>query len=184
MLILILSTDEAGKIDVVFRRFERQIFAYLCELLKDKKAAEDVLQETFVQLCRNVDKIGDPDSIATKNYVYKIAKNKAIDLLRRKNKIEAVTNPYDENVIIIMDESDVRRITASAPLGEWLDECLEELSGDDQDILMFKYGQEWGDMEIAEFYGISHDAVRKRLSRARRRLASIIQEKRKEGFEI
>ena len=183
MFILALSIDEAEKIDMIFRQYESQLLGFLCNLLKDKKAAEDVLQETFVQICKNVNKIRDPDSIATKNYVYRIAENKAKDLFRKKNKTDAVTNPYDDNVITIMDELEVRRITASVPLGEWIDEWLQELSREDQDILIFKYGQEWEDIEIAEFYGISHEAVRQRLCRARRRLVSIIQNKGRRDLE-
>lgn len=80
MFILALSIDEAEKIDMIFRQYESQLLGFLCNFLQDKKAAEDVLQETFVQLCKNADKIGDPDSIATKNYVYRIAENKAKDL--------------------------------------------------------------------------------------------------------
>ena len=184
MFILALTIDEAEKIDMIFRQYESQLLSFLCNFLQDKKAAEDVLQETFVQLCKNADKIGDPESIATKNYVYRIAENKAKDLFRQKYKNEAVTKPYDENVITIMDELEVRKITASVPLGEWIDECLQELSREDQDILIFKYGQEWEDIEIAKFYGISHEATRQRLSRARRRLAGVIQKNRKEGLGI
>ncbi|MDD4591421.1 MAG: sigma-70 family RNA polymerase sigma factor [Parabacteroides sp.] len=184
ILALALSIDEAEKIDMIFRQYERKLLSFLYKTLGDKKAAEDARQETFVQLCKNADKIGDPGSVATKNYIYRIAENKAIDSLRKKNRTEAVTNPYDENVITMMGELESRRITASAPLGEWIGECLQELSRDDQDILVLKYGLEWDDIGIAKFYGISHDAARQRLSRARRRTAAIIEGKRKEGLEI
>ncbi len=187
MLIFVLSSaspDEMQKIDTIFREYERQIFGFLYKKLKNRSDAEDILQATMLQLCRNPEKIGDSSSTATKNYIYRIAENKAKDLFREKNRTESVTEPYDENVIIIVDESEVIKITASTPLEEWIDECLQELRRDDQDILIFKYGQEWEDIEIAEFYGISQEAVRQRLFRARRRMAAIIKQKGKEGLGI
>ncbi len=66
------------------RRFERELFGYLRRYLGDDDLAEDVFQNTFVQVFLKIRQY-EPGRPA-RPWLYAIATNQAIDALRRKNR--------------------------------------------------------------------------------------------------
>ncbi len=66
------------------RRYERELFGYLRRYLGDDDLADDVFQNTFVQVYRKVQQYepGRP----VRPWIYAIATNQAIDALRRRNR--------------------------------------------------------------------------------------------------
>jgi hypothetical protein len=49
-----LRRDEPGAFDAFFDRYAKPLLGYLTRMLHDREAAEDVLQETMVRVCRAV----------------------------------------------------------------------------------------------------------------------------------
>lgn len=176
LIFFIISEDNANKLEQLFRTYERPLFYYLHNFLKEQAIAEDALQTVFIKVIKNIQKIGDVNSKETKNYVYKIAKNTAINFYNQLKKEKTVTKPYDEMVINIIDEKSVTETIAHQDMNEELEAWVERLGERDKDIISLKYGLEWSDGQIAEHYEITEQAVRQRLSRARKRLADIIEE--------
>lgn len=63
------------------RRYQLKILHFSARLLKNEKDAEDITQETFVAIYKNLHKV-DPKRPFT-TYIFEIAKNKSISLLRK-----------------------------------------------------------------------------------------------------
>ncbi|WP_027399160.1 RNA polymerase sigma factor [Anaerovorax odorimutans] len=181
MFILTISIEDAEKIDVLFRKFERPLGRYILKIVRDEILFEDVLQSTFYKVVKNIEKIGDINSKETKNYLYTIAYTTAIDSYNEKKLQESVTKPYDDTVINIIDEFHADEILAELSMSEEILACIEQLSEKDQDIIALKYGADWDNTKLAEHFNISEESVRKRISRAKIRLAVII-DKRKGGL--
>jgi RNA polymerase sigma-70 factor (ECF subfamily) len=74
---------------VLVRRYERELYGYLRRYLGDGSLAEDVFQNTFVQLFVKSDQYeaGRP----VRPWLYTIATNQAIDALRRNGRHQAVS---------------------------------------------------------------------------------------------
>jgi RNA polymerase sigma-70 factor, ECF subfamily len=72
----------ASALEPLFVRYEGPIFRFLFGVLKDHHAAEDALQETFVQAIRYADSVA-PD--AFRGWLFTVAHRQAL-LLRRKGK--------------------------------------------------------------------------------------------------
>src|SRR5205085_5636499 len=66
------------------RRYERELFGYLRRYLGDDDLADDVFQNTFVQVYLKIQQY-EPGRPA-RPWLYAIATNQAIDALRRKNR--------------------------------------------------------------------------------------------------
>jgi RNA polymerase sigma-70 factor (ECF subfamily) len=66
------------------RRYERELFGYLRRYLGDDDLADDVFQNTFVQVFLKI-KQYEPGR-AARPWLYAIATNQAIDALRRRNR--------------------------------------------------------------------------------------------------
>lgn len=83
----LLSRLRDGERDVfgtLVRRYERELFGYLRRYLGDDDLADDVFQNTFVQVYLKIQQYepGRP----VRPWLYAIATNQAIDALRRRNR--------------------------------------------------------------------------------------------------
>lgn len=83
----LLGRLRAGERDVfgtLVRRYERELFGYLRRYLGDDDLADDVFQNTFVQVYLKIQQY-EPGRPA-RPWLYAIATNQAIDALRRRNR--------------------------------------------------------------------------------------------------
>jgi RNA polymerase sigma-70 factor, ECF subfamily len=74
---------------VLMRRYERELYGYLCRYLGDSSLAEDVFQTAFLQVYV---KVGSYEQgRAVRPWLYTIAINQAIDAMRRKGRTQTVS---------------------------------------------------------------------------------------------
>ena len=167
-----LSMIEFEKTKKIVELYQRSLYYFLLKILHNKEDAEDAFQDTLVAIINNISRIDDPTSSTCKSYIFIIAKNKALDIFKKKG--SAVTETYSEIVINMMEDVEYSNIMASLLEKETLDEYLRGLSREDADLLVLKYEMDMDYAEIAKEYNISGDAARQRVSRAQRRLATIL----------
>jgi len=84
-----LCHEQTEAFGVLLRRYERELFGYLNRYLRNSSQAEDVFQNTFLQvfLKRKQFEAGRP----VRPWLYTIATNQAIDFLRRQSRHQAVS---------------------------------------------------------------------------------------------
>jgi RNA polymerase sigma factor (sigma-70 family) len=68
---------------VCYELYSKKIKNYLRNFIYNDAIAEDLMQDTFIKLYE-IEKNISPELDGVKNLIYKIARNKAIDYLRRK----------------------------------------------------------------------------------------------------
>jgi len=150
------------------RRFERPLYRYLVRYLGDEALAEDVLQNTFLQVhskCGLFCK-GQP----VRPWLYAIATHQAIDALRRakasrrshngeSSQLQLVDRSTDESteVIVEIQEEERRR---------WVRDTVANLSETKRQVLILAYYQGLKYREIAEILGIPIGTVKTRLHMA------------------
>jgi RNA polymerase sigma-70 factor, ECF subfamily len=79
-----LREGERAVFALVVKRYERELFGYLRRYLGDDDLADDVFQNTFVQVFVKIRQY-EPGR-AARPWLYAIATNQAIDALRRRNR--------------------------------------------------------------------------------------------------
>lgn len=95
-----LREGEREAFDPLVRRYERELFGYLRRYVGDDDLAEDVFQNTFLQVYLKIRQY-EPGRPA-RPWLYAIATNQAIDALRRRNRriadrpADAVAAPDEE----------------------------------------------------------------------------------------
>jgi RNA polymerase sigma-70 factor (ECF subfamily) len=87
-------------------RYQRELFHFLVRFLGDRAAAEDVFQETFLQVHQSAEQFDT--SRRFRPWLFTIAANKARDLIRSHarrptNPLQASINPGDEDSGEFMD---------------------------------------------------------------------------------
>src|SRR5262245_60975306 len=82
-------SGQADAFAALVRRYERELYGYLRGCLCDAPLAEDVFQNTFLQVVKKLDQYeaGRP----VKPWLYTIATNQAIDAMRRQGRHQAVS---------------------------------------------------------------------------------------------
>ncbi len=172
-LLIIENTEERNKLEQLYIKYHKYMFFIAQDILKNSHEAQDVVQTVIIKMVHYLDKIDEIECNKTKHLIVTLTKSTAIDILRRKSKIEYrspdafedymdTTAPNSEDIVI--------RLSETKELLEKLTEIKEEYA----DILTLKYYQDLSDKEIAEFLCISHENVRTRLSRAKVALKKIM----------
>jgi len=66
------------------RLFEKKVYAYAYQMVSNHTEADEVLQETFVRLVKNISRLRSDTNFTS--FVYRIATNLCIDLLRKRQR--------------------------------------------------------------------------------------------------
>ncbi|MDR1832792.1 MAG: RNA polymerase sigma factor [Fusobacteriaceae bacterium] len=133
--------------DEIFEQYFDRIYYKVLGIVKNTEDAEDISQEVFMSVFRNLSKFREESNIYT--WIYKIAINKTYDFFRkRKENLD-----LNEEILMIADENN-----ADTPL--ILEEKLHMLSPPEREIVMLKdiYGYKL--KEIAEMKNMNISTVK------------------------
>ena len=89
LLAAYVETGSRDAFEELLRRYEGELYGYLRHFLGDAQLAEDAFQNTFLQVhlkCRQF----EPDR-RLRPWLYKIATNQAVDLLRQNRRHKAAS---------------------------------------------------------------------------------------------
>ncbi|MBN1536692.1 MAG: sigma-70 family RNA polymerase sigma factor [Anaerolineales bacterium] len=151
------------------------VYRLALKMLGNPQDAEDILQETFIKVFRNIDKFDGRSSLST--WIYRIATNEALMFLRKKHpELVSIDQPTEteegeQEPLQIVDwcclpESELMSAEAKAHL----DEAVMRLPLRLRAVFVLRDIQGLSTRESSEVLDISEMAVKTRLSRARLRL--------------
>ncbi|MCD7981379.1 MAG: RNA polymerase sigma factor [Clostridiales bacterium] len=172
-LAMLDSEEEKNKFSLIYEKYRYFLWYLANERLRDAWLAEDAVQEAFLALTRHMDKVGEVESPATRNFLATIVKNKAVDMIRRQKGVteEAFTEREDgetqEDLLdaFLVRENYERILSAVAQLDEIYRVVFE-----------YKYLHELSDREIADLLRVSPKTVNVRIFRARKKLQGLLAE--------
>jgi RNA polymerase sigma-70 factor (ECF subfamily) len=157
--------------------YRAKVFRYLSSLLGDYEA-EDITQEVFARVSRNLGSFRGESRIST--WIYRIATNLAIDRMRYCTLPVADLHARAEIESLDADEEieDRNAWTGEKPFSaeqriirgemtECIRSCMENLSEDYRAVLVLSELEGFKNGEIAEIMGVTLETVKIRLHRAR-----------------
>jgi len=155
--------ERENVVDIVsaaYDAFERALYAFALGLTRSGTAAEDLVQESFLRLIREVQAGRAPDNV--KAWLYRVCSNLAMSRGRRAT----VATRYLPFLASreVGETPEARHLRLE--LGAELTAALADLSHDERTGLLLSAGGFHGP-EIAEIIGRSHAATRTMLTRAR-----------------
>lgn len=160
---------------VLVRRYERELYGYLRRYLGDGDLAEDVFQNTFLQLYIKKDQY-DPER-PVRPWLYTIATHQAIDALRRQGRHQAVSlDQKGEELPNGEIKSLLEMLEARGPgpadrlqgeeLRQQVRAGVDNLPDFLRQVVVLAYYQGLKYREIAEVLGIPEGTVKSRLHAA------------------
>ena len=153
------------KVDVIealYALYEQKMYYEAYRVLRDEYLAEDAVQEAFLRLIRNRDKLGDCDSLRVRRYVYKTVRCAALDIYRKQKKNRENFCEWDERAEKVCFEESLDTNTLLSVLNELPQKYFFVIKCLFFDGLTAK--------ETAAVLKISEACVRKRCERARKLL--------------
>jgi RNA polymerase sigma-70 factor (ECF subfamily) len=136
----------------LFLRYRLQVFHFLRRFVRDSRAAEDLTQETFLRALGG----SYTASGQEQGWIFQIARNLARDHLR-----------FHARAPILGELGEHPAKCSDSVLALELESALATLGDDDREVFLLKEVGGLAYAEIAEVCGLTPDAVRSRLHRAR-----------------
>ena len=155
-------------VEDLFERCERRLGRYLVQMVRDRSLAEDLLQEAFCVALRSGSQLASARN--QEAWLFGVGSNLALQALRKRRRIQLALSRFP---IRSHATDDPAEVVATR-------ELLEVLTPEDRSLLLLRYLHGFSAIELAEVTGLTADAVRQRLSRARKRLVDAA-ETRPEG---
>lgn len=150
----------------VYDQFAPRIHRYLGRFVGASEA-QDLTQEVFVRVSQALDGFRGESRLST--WIYRIATNVALDRLRAAGPAAADRQRPEEAPV-----ADPAPAAEQQSIRKEMNECIrgfvEDLPADYHSVIVLSEFEELTDREIAEVLGISLEAVKIRLHRARARL--------------
>ena len=173
--LLLLETDrEREFFKKIYKQHKDEMYYFAHKILQNQSDAEDIVQDTFLTLIDNIDKIIDSEPHKVRNYIITIVKNKSYNLYKRKKiQIEGEQEEWEQNPVF---EKGPDIIVEEAEQQEMIKALLKEMKSPYQEVLTMQYYHELSTDEIAEVLETTADNVRHISMRARRKLLSKIKE--------
>ena len=167
----ILSGDEAA-FDVLVQRHKKSVHALAWRKIGDFHDAEEITQDTFLQVYKRLPTLKDPYKFS--GWLYVIANRLCIDRMRQKNltiqSLEDTPMEEVEKSSYIHHVSEQQQTENTERRRAIVKKLLEKLPESERTVMTLYYLGEMTVKEISKFLGVSASAIHNRLYRARKRL--------------
>jgi RNA polymerase sigma-70 factor (ECF subfamily) len=163
-----LGSGDPGAAATFVRRFQRRVFGLTLSILRDRGAAEEAAQESFVRAWRHAAAY-DPRRGTVAAWLLTIARNVSINMLPARR-----FDPIDPEVLLALEAKRPREDGTEARVvaSELLREPLARLPEDQRRALALAVFYGFTAREISELDGVPLGTVKTRIRSAMMRLRS------------
>ena len=183
------DSGQTRDFDALVHRYQNELYRYLARYLGDQALAEDVFQNTFLQV--HLKRGLYEDSRPVRPWLYSIATHQAVDALRKVGRHPTVS--LDQRVASGEAEAgslvDLLVSGEDGPLDElqgqeradWVRESVARLPETLRQTLLLAYNQDLKYREIAEILNIPVGTVKSRLHAALAKLQQMAKTANRDG---
>lgn len=183
LMVLIIEQDVAAY-KTLYERYKRSVLGLSYKILHDRAAAEEVMQETFWRIWKNAASF-DTQRGSLPNWMFGIARNLSIDIVRRgqKIKMQALPDLHHENVESSPYYRDDHNVADAATMilqHEQVHIAMTSLPDEQREVVEWIYFQGKTRRQIAQEQDIPFGTIN---TRARLALDKLKRALQAQGFE-
>jgi RNA polymerase sigma-70 factor (ECF subfamily) len=167
LLVLRCQTGDEWAFAEMVERFGPRVHYFLRKLLGEASAAEDVLQDVWLDVFRGLPRLAQAGAFTA--WLYRVARDRAYRVLRRRrpalrslDDCEQAAAPAEEATF---SAEDAARVHAA----------LDELEPEHREVLVLRFLEDLSYEEVARVVGCPVGTVRSRLHYAKRALATVLE---------
>jgi RNA polymerase sigma-70 factor (ECF subfamily) len=157
-----------GDTNVAFRLVVRAhgpaVYAACCRILKDRDAAEDVMQQAMMAAFKSRSQLLEVDQI--RGWLIRTASRKCIDVLRSSKRTDRLHRErLNADIADTMDGGDVLELLGTTQEHRALEACLAALAPEVAAAVLMRYREKMSWEQIAEAVAMPLDTIRMRVQR-------------------
>lgn len=160
-----LRTGDSTAFDEIYFAFNRRLLSFLTRLTKNRSVAEDLLEETWLRLASGREGLNDETRLGP--WLFTVARNLYLSHCRSRVREES----YTADLILFWPSGLVQSpfdLVSSNQFEEQLEAAIASLPPMYREVILLVGVEQLRPMDAAKVCGISPEALRQRLSRARR----------------
>ena len=183
------SSGDEHAFEELFQEFSKTSYYVALKMLKDETEAEDVVQETAIQVYSKLNTLKDPATffgwvkMITSNICKRrLEKHKAVlfapaDAEDDETGLEDFTPDYDDGSVPheVFDNKETRRM---------IRDLIDDLPDDQKLVIYMYYFQNLNSREIAESLGVSESTIKSRLKYAKQKIETGVRGYEKDGVKL
>jgi len=152
--------DEAAFGELV-ERFSPRLRYFLRKLLASADAAEDALQDVWLDVFRHLPQLADPRSLVA--WLYRIARDRAFGRLRKSGRFQQLADDGAVVDVAAADNGDFSPEDAAR-----IHAALDKLAPEHREVLVLRFLEDMSYDQIARVVGCQLGTVRSRIHYAKR----------------
>ena len=155
----------------LYDQYYDQVRKFILTLVKDEWVADDLIQETFLRVDENMDKIREPEK--TSSWIFRIAYNLCQDHFKNRKMVVLKTSETTEPSF----EIPLMKKIEQKQMKDCVQEKMNLLPESMRTVLVLFDIMEFSHKEIGEILSLSEENAKVRLHRARKQFKTILKEK-------
>ena len=172
MLVERLRRGDAAAFSELVQKYQRALYNAAYRVLGREEDARDITQTVFLRIAERLE--GYDARYKFFSWVYRIALNESLNLLRRAGREELLGDDADERE---GEGADPESKLASAQVSREVQRALMQMKFTDRAVLTLRHFSECSYEEIADILELKVETVKSRLFEARGRLRLLLKDR-------
>lgn len=168
-LVARLKAGDTAAFEAIYEAYRPRLFSFLARLSRRRDVAEDLLEETWLRLVTRASELTDETRLGP--WLFTVARNLFASWCRHRAVDESRILDFALSWPGALPRESPFELAARGETERRLETALARLPARDREVLLLVAGEDLSPAEAAAVLGLSPEAVRKRLQRARERLA-------------
>lgn len=170
----VLAGDKQAYANII-NKYKNQLYATILRMTKNPQDAQDLVQDAFIKVYRNLEKYDGSGPFA--GWLYRIAINHCMDEFRKK-RYSTVQVEIDESKVVNREHPEV--VFLKKEKSRQLERLITTLPEDERLTILLRYVNEMSYEEIGEVMDMPLSTVRNKLHRAKKKMRETV--KREGGY--
>ncbi len=186
-LVLALQNGEDDAATELYQTFQGDIYYYILKIVKDPHLAEDLTQDTFLEILETIGKLREPAAFVT--WSRQIAYHRCTAHFRKRQELLADEDGDGYSVFDTIEEDRTEFIPDEAmdqaELRKAVQAMVDALPEEQRSAIMMRYFEELSVQDIAKIQKVSQGTVKSRLNYGRKAIAKSVEDyEKKSGVKL
>lgn len=179
-LITQFTSGNIQSFSILVDRYQKRVYGFIFSKVKDAELADDVFQDTFVKVIKNLRLGKYKDEGRFLSWVMRIAHNIIMDHFRKINRLPKHESKHEDLDVLdrlIDQSSSIEDLMIETQIHADLSILIDELPKTQKEVLRMRLFQEMSFKEIGEQTGVSINTALGRMRYAILNLRKLIEER-------
>ncbi|AUC77841.1 MULTISPECIES: RNA polymerase sigma factor [Flavobacteriaceae] len=148
---------EESALEVLITRHKQRIYSFIYSKVYDRDIAEDIFQDTFIKVIRTLKRGKYNEEGKFLPWVMRISHNLVIDHFRKNKRMPKFDNSGEFDIFSVISDSalNAEKSMVKAQVEADVRRLIEELPGDQKEVLVMRMYNDMSFKEISERTGVS-----------------------------